>query len=120
MTTQKPPKILAAALLGLPMLFIAGTASAAGSFTFPAGQVNYTYTSPSVSIYGSVQVGNAPSASVSQNSTHNLAVIGQSGNAPTAKVTQTGVLNVAHITQIGTSTNALTIQFGNIESLLGQ
>lgn len=120
MTSKKLLRILIAMLAGVAVLSIATTASAGGSFSYPAGQVNYTYTSPSVSIYGSIQVGNNPSVDVSQNSSHNLAVIGQSGNTPTAKVTQMGSLNAASITQLGTSPNALTVQFANMESVIGR
>lgn len=120
MNMTKLSQIFIAALVGVPTLSIAETASAAGSFSYPAGQVVYSYTSPSVSIFGAIQVGGDPSVSVSQNSTHNLAVIGQTGNTPTAKVTQTGSLNAVGITQVGKSTNALTIQFANMESVIGQ
>jgi hypothetical protein len=96
----------------------AGSASAAGSFSYPAGQVVYNFTTPSVSIYGAVQIGEKPVSSVTQNSTNNIAVVGQVGTQPTTTITQAGHLNAAHVTQVGPSSNALTIQFGNIESLL--
>lgn len=120
MNMKKPHHIFVATLVGVLTLSIAERASAAGSFSYPAGQVVYSYTSPSVSIYGAIQVGGSPSASTTQNSTHNLAVIGQAGNTPTAKVTQTGSMNLAGITQLGRAPNALTVQFGNIESVIGQ
>lgn len=120
MDKKKFHQIAIAAIAGILSLSTAKTASAAGSFFYPAGQVVYNYTSPSVSIYGAIQVGGSPSANVTQNSTHNLSVIGQTGNTPMAKVTQMGALNAIHITQVGQSTNALAIQFGHIESLIGQ
>lgn len=105
-------------LLGIAAVSTAGSASAAGSFTYPAGQVVYNFTSPSVSIYGAVQIGEKPVSNVTQTSTNNIAVVGQVGTQPTTTIKQTGTLNVAHVTQVGPSSNALTIQFGNIESLL--
>ncbi|MEJ0050951.1 MAG: hypothetical protein WDN02_07080 [Methylovirgula sp.] len=105
-------------LLGIASISTAGSASAAGSFAYPAGQVVYNFTSPGVSIYGAVQIGGAPVSNVAQNSTHNVAAVGQVGNQPSTTITQTGTLNAAHVTQIGQRSNVLTIQFGNIESLL--
>ncbi len=105
-------------LLGIAAVSTAGSASAAGSFAYPAGQVVYNFTSPSVSIYGAVQIGEAPISNVTQTSTNNIAVVGQVGTKPTTTIAQTGTLNAAHVTQVGQYTNALTIQFGNIESLL--
>jgi hypothetical protein len=115
---KKLGKITAFVLVEIAAVSAAGAASAAGSFSFPEGQVIYNFTSPTVSVYGAIQIGGAPAASVSQSSVNNIAVVGQVGNTPTTKVVQTGTLNAAHVTQIGQSTNALTIQFGNIESLL--
>jgi hypothetical protein len=114
--------VLIPALVGALTLFAVQTAPAAGigSFSYPAGQIVYNYVTPNVSMYGSVQVGGQPSASVTQNSTHNLAVVGQVGTRSTASITQSGSLNAAHITQVGPSTNALTVQFGNVESIIGQ
>lgn len=119
---KKFGQILISALVGVSTLSIAQSASATGvgSFSYPSGQVIYSYTTPSVSIYGAVQVGNYPSVSVTQNSAHNLAVIGQVGISSKAKVTQAGSLNAAQVTQVGRYTNALTIQFGGVESIIGQ
>lgn len=119
---KKLGQIFASALVGVSTLSIAQSASATGigSFSYPSGQVIYSYTTPSVSIYGAVQVGNYPSVTVTQNSAHNLAVIGQVGTSSKARVTQTGSMNSAQITQVGRYTNALTIQFGSIESIIGQ
>ncbi len=105
-------------LLGIAAISTAESAFAAGSFAYPAGQVIYNFTNPSVSIYGAVQIGEAPVSNVSQHSVNNIAVVGQVGNQPTAKIVQSGSLNAAHVTQIGHANNALTIQFGNTESLL--
>lgn len=114
-----------AAVVGVPTLAamqFASTAQAgsiAGSYSLPPGEVIYTYVTPQVSIYGAVEVGGAPTDNVVQNSVHNYAVIGQVGISPKLKVMQTGSVNLIHVTQIGQFTNALTIQFGNMESLLG-
>jgi hypothetical protein len=105
-------------LIGMAVISTAGSASAAGSFSYPAGQVVYNFTTASVSIYGAVQIGATPVTNVAQHSVNNIAVVGQVGNQPTTKVAQTGTLNAAHVTQMGQSSNALTIQFGNVESLL--
>jgi hypothetical protein len=105
-------------LVGIAAISTAGSASAAGSFSYPAGQVVYNFTSPGVSIYGAVQIGGAPVSNVTQGSTNNIAVVGQVGTTPTTTITQAGALNTAHVTQIGQTTNVLTIQFGNVESLL--
>jgi hypothetical protein len=115
---KKLRQISAFVLVEIAAMSAAGAASAAGSFAFPEGQVVYNFTSPTVSVYGAIQVGGTPTTNVSQSSINNIAVVGQVGTTPTTKIVQTGTLNVTHVTQIGQSTNALTIQFGNIESLL--
>lgn len=114
--------ILTPAIIGVFTLSMAQAASAAGagSFSYPAGQIVYNYVTPNISIYGNVQIGDHPSTNVTQNSTHNLAVVGQVGTVSRARITQTGSLNAAHVTQVGPWTNALTIQFGNVESIIGQ
>ena len=48
------------ALIGIAVISTAGSASAAGSFSYPAGQVVYNFTTASVSIYGAVQIGATP------------------------------------------------------------
>ena len=111
-------KISAFALIQVAAMSAAGAASAAGSFSFTSGPVIYNFNTPSVSIYGAIQIGGTPTTNVSQSSVNNIAVVGQVGTTPTTKLVQTGTLNVAHVTQVGQSNNALTIQFGNIESLL--
>lgn len=126
MNMKKLRRTSIAALIGVPTLMAmqaASTAQAApgvGSYSYPAGQIIYTFNTPAVSIYGAVQVGDSPAANVYQDSTRNVAVIGQVGNTPNAKVTQVGSVNTASITQVGHWTNALTIQFGNMESVIGQ
>ena len=115
---KKVRYISAFTLLGIAAISTAGSASAAGSFAYPAGQVVYNFTTPSVSIYGAVQVGEKPVTNVTQESVNNVAVVGQVGTQPTTKIVQTGTLNAAHVTQIGQANNAMTIQFGNVESLL--
>ncbi|MEW6438452.1 MAG: hypothetical protein AB1508_14935 [Pseudomonadota bacterium] len=115
---KKLGKISAFALVQIAAMSAAGAASAAGSFSFPSGQVIYNFNTPSVSIYGAIQIGGTPTTNVTQGSVNNIAVVGQVGTTPTTKIVQTGTLNVAHVTQIGHTNNALTIQFGNIESLL--
>lgn len=116
---KKLGNISAFALIQIAAMSAAGAASAAGgSFSFPEGQVIYNFTSPTVSVYGAIQIGGTPTTNVSQNSVNNIAVVGQVGTSPTSKIVQTGTLNVAHVTQMGQTTNALTIQFGNMESLL--
>lgn len=125
MITKKLRHTSIAALVGVPTLMtmqLASTAQAAsgvGSYSYPAGQIIYTFTTPAVSIYGAVQVGDSPAANVNQNSARNIAVVGQVGNTPSAKVRQIGYMNYARVTQVGQWTNALTIQFGNVESLIG-
>ncbi|MGA3304099.1 MAG: hypothetical protein ABSC72_12535 [Methylovirgula sp.] len=125
MIMRRLRQVSIAAIVGVPTLTAmqaASTAQAgsiAGSYSLPPGEIIYTYVTPEVSIYGAVEVGGHPSANVTQSSAHNYAVIGQVGISPSAKVKQIGSVNLANITQIGHWTNALTIQFGNMESVIG-
>ncbi len=108
--------ICLAALCGALGVATAGTASAGGAFSYPAGQVVYSYSTPSANVYGAIQVGGTPTTSVSQSSAANLAVIGQVGNKPSSTVIQSGKLNAATVSQTSTvNASALNIQFGSID-----
>ena len=111
-------QISAFVLAGIAATSAAGTASAAGSFSYPSGQVVYNFTTPALSIYGAVQIGGTPVTNVTQSSVNNIAVVGQVGTHTVSKITQTGVLNASHVVQVGQVKNALTLQFGNFETLL--
>jgi hypothetical protein len=108
--------LLIAALSGVMTFSAVDASSAAGGFSYASGQVQYSYTSPGVSVYGDIQIGGSPSTTVTQKSGANIAVVGQMGTTPYAKVTQTGKLNGALVTQVG---NAGSLSFGNYESLIG-
>lgn len=112
-------QISLAAFTCAAMLVGAQTAFAAGSFSYPGGQVNYTFTSPQLSVYAAVEIGQSPTTSVSQTSVRNVAFVSQVGTKATTTVTQTGSMNQAHVVQIGTVTRVLTIQFGNFPTIIG-
>ena len=106
-------------LLGIAAVSTAGSASGCGSFYLSSRAGRVQFSRPrAFRFMGAVQIGEKPVSNVTQTSTNNIAVVGQVGTQPTTTIKQTGTLNVAHVTQVGPSSNALTIQFGNIESLL--
>lgn len=63
---KKLGKISAFALIQVAAMSAAGAASAAGSFSFPSGQVIYNFNTPSVSIYGAIQYSNYSQACLKQ------------------------------------------------------
>jgi hypothetical protein len=114
---NRSSKFFAFFLCGMAAALVPETHAAAGVTASP-GQIAYTYTSPLVSVYADIQIGNHVSTSVTQNSVYNISGISQVGNTTKAKVVQTGNVNTSKISQTGHNTSATVIQFGNLGSLL--
>ncbi len=119
-------RISFAALFGLLACSTAQSALAGGTFTNTftpgvGGSVAYSYSTPQVSIFASVQVGGFPTVAVVQASTNNYVAIGQAGYEPSASVGQTGSKNVAVVRQISTAGPGVTEVFGSNQiAILGQ
>ncbi|MGP8232802.1 MAG: hypothetical protein ACLQL2_09080 [Methylovirgula sp.] len=112
-------RITFAALAGLLACSTAQSALAGSYLT--SGTVSYSFSTPQVSLFASVQVGGNPQAAVVQESTNNYVVIGQAGYEPTASVGQSGSKNVAVITQLSTAGPGVTEIFGSNQiAILGQ
>jgi hypothetical protein len=115
-----------AALLGLLAGSTAQPALAGGVFTNSftpgvGGSVTYSYSTPQVSVFASVQVGGSPQIGVVQASTNNYVAIGQAGYEPAASIGQTGSKNVAVVTQLSTAGPGVTEIFGSNQiAILGQ
>ncbi len=107
--------------VALAGLLACSTAQSASAGNLASGTVTYSFSTPQVSFFASVQVGGNPSIGVVQNSTNNYVVIGQAGYEPTASVGQTGSKNAAVITQLSTAGPGVTEIFGSNQiAILGQ
>lgn len=84
-----------------------------GTFTTNPGQIAYTYVSPMISTFASLQIGRNVNVNVNQNSQNNISSVAQVGGRVKATVVQSGQLNTSNIQQVGRNTSALVIQFGN-------
>ncbi len=112
-------RIIFAALFGVLACSTAQSALAGNYLT--SGTVSYSFSTPQVSFFASVQVGGSPQAAVVQASKNNYVVIGQAGYEPTASVGQTGSKNSAVITQLSTAGPGVTEIFGSNQiAILGQ
>jgi len=110
--------LLAGLTFGLTAAAPARSAPSASGGHVQPGQVTYVYTSPTVSVYAGVQVGNNKTTTVAQHSAVNISSVAQVGDNVKTTVIQKGVANASGINQVGHHSSATVIQFGYMPSML--